>query len=118
MIPEHGTRRYPRRPRPPIAKPPGARPPLAMPAQQDFLGGVDLGSEIRRAPLIGMKLLHQRPVRAGDVFGARARRQAKDLIGLLLRHFAAPRRRTGPRCRVILRVFTPAGLPAVKISGQ
>ena len=51
------------------------------------------------------------------VVGARAGLQAKDLIGLLLRHFAG-RGRARPRCRVTLRVFTPAGLPAVKIRHQ
>ena len=86
-------------------------------AQQNVLRGVDLGREVGRAPLVGVKFLHQRPVRLSDGLRARARRQAKDLIGLLLRHFAVPRTAL-PRCRVTLRVFTPAGIPAVKISGQ
>ena len=88
-----------------------------MAAKKDFLGFVDAGREIRRPPLVGMQFLHQRAVRARDVVGARTRLQAKDLIGLLFRHFAAGRRRP-PRCRVTLRVFTPAGIPAVKIRHQ
>ena len=107
MIPDRGMRysNQTRRPLPPSA------------AQQDILGGVDLGREIRRPALVGVKFLHQRPVRLSDGIRARARRQAKDLISLLFRHFAVPRSAL-PRCRVTLRVFTPAGLPAVKISSQ
>jgi hypothetical protein len=80
----------------------------------NFFGFIDAGGEIRRAPLVGMQFLHQRAVSGGDVRGARPRLQAKDLVGLLLRHFSAGRR-SAPRCRVTLRVFTPAGIPAVKI---
>jgi hypothetical protein len=40
--------------------------------------------------------------------------RAKDLIGLLLGHFSGSRR-AAPRCRIALRVFTPSGMPAVKI---
>ena len=88
-----------------------------MAAKKNFLGLVDAGGEVRRSPLVGMHFLHQRAVRAGDGVGARAALQAKDLIGLLFRHFSAGRS-TPPRCRVTLRVFTPAGLPAVKIRDQ
>jgi len=61
-----------------------------------------------------MQLLHERAVRARNGVGAGARLNAKDLIGFLFRHFAAGPS-TAPRCRVALRVFTPTGLPAVKI---
>ncbi len=88
-----------------------------MPTKKNFLGLIDLGGEVRRAPLVGMKLFHQGTVGPSDFFGTRPRRHAKDLIGLLFRHFAAARSPT-PRCRVSLRVLTPAGLPAVKISSQ
>ena len=88
-----------------------------MAAKKDFLGFVDAGGQIRRPPLVGMHFLHERAVRARDVVGARTRLHAKDLIGLLFRHFSAGRR-SPPRCRVSLRVFTPAGIPAVKISHQ
>jgi hypothetical protein len=43
--------------------------------------------------------------------------RAKDLIGLLLGHFSGSRR-AAPRCRIALRVFTPSGMPAVKIRCQ
>ena len=86
-----------------------------MAAKKDFLGFIDTGREIRRPPLVGMQFLHQRAMRAADLIGARAGLQAKDLIGLLFRHFSAARR-APPRCRIRLRVLTPTGIPAVKIS--
>ena len=67
-----------------------------MAAKKNFLGFVDTGREIRRPPLVGMQFLHQRAMRAADVVGARAGLQAKDLIGLLFRHFAAARRARAP----------------------
>ena len=85
-----------------------------MAARKNFLGLVNASGEIRRAPLVGMQLLHERAVRARNGVGASARLNAKDLIGFLFRHFAAGPS-TAPRCRVALRVFTPTGLPAVKI---
>src|SRR5258706_8757958 len=89
-----------------------------MTAKKDLFGLVDAGGEVRRPPLVGMQFLHERPVRSPDLRGGRARLNAKDLIGLLVRHFSGARRAALPRCRVTLRVFTPAGLPAVKISGE
>ena len=86
-----------------------------MAAEKNFFGFVDTGREIRRPPLVGMQFLHQRAMRAADSVGGRAGLQAKDLIGLLLRHFAGTRR-TRPVCRIRLRVLTPSGIPAVKIS--
>ena len=85
-----------------------------MTAKKGILGLVDASGEIRRPPLVGMEFLHQGAVRTGDGVGARAGLQAKDLIGLLFRHFTG--RSRAPRTRVTLRVFTPAGIPAVKIS--
>src|SRR4029078_3138098 len=86
-----------------------------MTAKKDFLGLVDTGRQIRRAPLVGMQFLHKRAGRATYVGGARAGLEAKDLIGLLLRHFSAGRR-AAPRRRIRRRVLTPAGIPAVQIS--
>ena len=88
-----------------------------MATKKGFLGFIDPGREIRRASLVRMQFLHQGAVRAADVIGARAGFQAKDLIGLLLRHFSAPRA-APPRCRIRLRVLTPAGIPAVKIRNK
>ena len=87
-----------------------------MRAKKSILGLVYTGSEIRRAPLVGMQFLHQGAVRPADVVATRPRLQAKDLIGLLVRHFTARRRATLPPCRVTLRVLTPSGKPAVQIA--
>ena len=90
-----------------------------MAAQKDVLGFIDAGREIRRPPLVGMQFLYEGAVSAGDLLRARSGLKAKDLIGLMFRHFAAERRAAPvPRCRIVLRVFTPTGLPAVKISHQ
>jgi hypothetical protein len=35
-----------------------------MVAKKDFLGFIDTGREIRRAPLVGMQFLHQRAMLA------------------------------------------------------
>jgi hypothetical protein len=51
---------------------------------------------------------------ADDLLGLGAGGKAKDLIGLLMRHWPA-RRAAPPRTRIGLRVLTPAGIPAVKI---
>ena len=89
-----------------------------MATKKDVFGLVDAGREVRRPPLVGMEFLHQGTVRGADLGLRRPRLQAKDLISLLFRHFAAPPRTARPRCRVVLHVVTPAGLPAVKISHQ
>ena len=82
-----------------------------MASKQNFLGLIDPGREIRRPPLVGMQFLHEGAVSAADLLRARPGLKAKDLIGLLFRHFAAERRAAAvPRCRIVLRVFTPAGL--------
>ena len=88
-----------------------------MAAKKDILGLVHPRGEVRRPPLVGMQFFHERAMRAADFGGARPRLHAKDLISLLLRHWPAARRRPAmPRCRTVVRVFTPAGFPAVKIS--
>ena len=88
-----------------------------MAAQKNVLGLVHTGGEIRRPPLVGMEFLHESAVGAGDVLGAGAGLNAKDLIGLLFRHFGAARRvKAAPRTRVTLRVLTPSGRPAVRLA--
>ena len=87
-----------------------------MRAKKGILGLVYTGSEVRRAPLVGMQFLHEGTVRPADLVTRRARLQAKDLIGLLVRHFAARRRASLPPCHVSLRVLTPGGKPAVQIA--
>jgi hypothetical protein len=89
---------------------------VVMRTKQNFLGLVYTSGEIRRPPLVGMQFLHERAVRSADLVAPRPRLQAKDLIGLLVRHFAARRRAALPPCRVSLRVLTPGGKPAVQIA--
>ena len=87
-----------------------------MSAKQSVLGRVDARREVRRPPLVGMEFLHQSAVGASDLVGRRTRLQAKDLIGLLVRHFSVRRSAAVvPSCRVALRVLTPGGKPAVQI---
>src|SRR5215203_3225398 len=87
----------------------------AMSAKQDVLGLVDAGREVRRAPLVGVELLHQRPVSLADLIDARARLKPQDLVGLLLGHRAWRRVAERPRVAISVSVFTPAGKPAVEI---
>ena len=87
-----------------------------MRSKQGILGLVYTGGEVRRPPLVGMQFLHERTVSTADFVAPRTRLQAKDLVGLLVRHFSARRRASLPPCRVALRVLTPSGKPAVKIA--
>jgi len=89
-----------------------------MVAKKDILGLIDAGREVRRPPLVGMQFLHERMVSASDLLSSRPRLKTKDLIGLLLGHFAGIRRSTLPRRRTVVRVFTPSGIPAIEISGE
>ena len=90
-----------------------------MAAKQNILGLIDASRKVRRPPLVGMQFLHEGSVSATDFGGVRSGLKAKDLISLLFRHFAAGRSAPAlPRSRITLRVFTPAGLPAVKIRHQ
>ena len=89
-----------------------------MASKQNILRFIDAGGKIRRAPLVGMQFLHEPAVGSPNFLGTCARLKTKDLISLLVRHFAGPRRAAAPRCRTILSVVTPSGMPAVKIRGQ
>ncbi len=87
-----------------------------MAAEQNFLGLIHAGREIRRAPLIGVQFLHESPVRTSYLERARTWFKTEDLQRLFFGHRAAARRLARPRTRIFLDVFTPAGLPAVEIS--
>ena len=89
-----------------------------MTAKKNVLSLVYPRGQVRRPPLVGMQFLHERAMGAADFGGARPRLQAKDLISLLWRHFPRTRRRALPRCRIAIRVLTPAGIPAVEISSE
>ncbi len=87
-----------------------------MRAKQNLFGLVYTSRKVRRPPLVGMQFLHQATVGMADLVTPRPRLQAKDLIGLLVRHFAGRRRAAVPACRISLRVLTPSGKPAVQIA--
>ena len=87
-----------------------------MAAQKNVLGFVYAGRKVRRPPLVGMQFLHQGSVGPTDLVAPRSRVLAKDLIGLLVRHFSNRRRAALPPCRISLRVLTPSGKPAVQIA--
>ena len=89
-----------------------------MASKKNVFRLIDAGRKVRRPSLVGMQFLHEPPVRPPNLVGAGSGLKAKDLIRLLLRHWPGPRRQTLPRCRIGLRVFTPSGLPAVKIRCQ
>jgi hypothetical protein len=87
----------------------------AMASKQNLLSFIDTGRQVRRPPLVGMQFLHETPVRTTDFVRRRTWRNAKDLLGLVIGHFARSRRLALPRCRTTISVFTPAGIPAVEI---
>src|ERR1700756_613262 len=87
-----------------------------MRAKQSILGLVYTGGEVRRPPLVGMQFLHETAMRPADVVTPRPRLQAKDLISLLVRHFAARRRAALPPRRLSLRGRTRSGNPAAQIA--
>ena len=88
-----------------------------MAAKQNVLSLIDASREIGSPSLIWMQFLDERPVCATDLLCARPALKAKDLISLLLGHFATGRR---PRAAtgMMLRMLTPARLPTVKIGDQ
>ena len=71
-----------------------------MSAKKSVLGRVYTGRQVRRPPLVGMQFLHEPAMRTADLVPARPRLQAKDLVSLLVRHFAARRRAALPPCRI------------------
>lgn len=89
-----------------------------MATKKNLFGLIDAGREVRRPPLVGMQFLHEGAIGTSDFLSTRPRLKAKDLIGLLLGHFAGARRSALPRVRTLLRVFTPTGSPAIKIRRQ
>ena len=87
-------------------------------SQQDVLGLVDPRGESGRTAVVWMKLLHERTVRPHDFFGARALRQAQDLVRLVAGHRAAASVPSLPRLALTLVCLTPTGKPAVEIRLQ
>lgn len=87
-----------------------------MVSAQQMVRSIEAGSEareLRRPPLIGMNFLHEPRV---EVASRRAQSSHKlsELLGFIIGHLSATRSRQ-PRCSIALRVFTPSGMPAVKV---
>src|SRR5260370_17620778 len=90
-----------------------------MAAKQHVLSLIYASCEIGSPSLIWMQFLDERPVRATNLLCARPALKAKDLISLLLGHFAsAGRSRAAPRTGMMLRMLTPARLPTPKQSAH
>jgi hypothetical protein len=85
--------------------------------EKRVLSFVDARRKVVGSPDAGVEYPDQRPLSADDVLSLGAALKAKDLVGLLMRHWPA-RRVSPPRCRIGLRVLAPGGLPAVKIRCQ
>src|SRR5262249_51039672 len=91
-----------------------------MSAHQDVFGFVHLGRHVGRPAMVGMELLHERPMGASDFLPARAFRETKKLVGLIFRQGSGSPppsvRAVGiPRVSLTLCCTTPAGKPAVEI---
>jgi hypothetical protein len=61
---------------------------LLTASKQHLFGLVDARCQIRRSPLVRMQLLDESAVCPSDVLDTRPGLKAKDLTGLLLRHFS------------------------------
>ena len=89
-----------------------------MATHQDILSLVDSGSQVRRPPVVGMKFLHERAVRADHVIARRSLLKPQDFISFILGHRAAAAAAAlkAPRVGVSLSCCTPSGKAAVEIS--
>jgi hypothetical protein len=83
-----------------------------MLARQHFLHLTESIGEARRPPLFAVRHLHERAVGATHFLGVPP--AVKVCFGLFLARLVGTRREV-PRCRVAVSVFTPSGMPAVKM---
>jgi hypothetical protein len=82
-----------------------------MVSAQRLLRLIEVGSDVRRPPLVGLNFLNGRRIVTRI---SPAPHEAKGLIGRLVGQFVRADK-TFPRCSVSLRVLTRFGLPAVKV---
>lgn len=80
-----------------------------------IFGGVQPGSQPVASARIGVDVLNEAPVRLTDFFERGAFLKAKNFISLLLGQNIGRARAALPRTRVRMRVFTPVGMPAIRI---
>jgi hypothetical protein len=84
-----------------------------MVSARRILRFIDVGSEVRRRPLVGMDFLHERGIMARI---SPTTHEAKGLIARFVGQFVKSQsHQTAPRCNVSLHVLGPSGLPAVKV---
>jgi hypothetical protein len=81
-----------------------------MVSARHILRFIDIGGEPRRPPLVGRNFLHERRV-AARISPA----SSQGLLGRFVDQFVKPQQ-TAPCCIVALRVLTPSGRHAVKMS--
>lgn len=86
-----------------------------MSPEKHVLGFIHQRRERVRAANVGVELEHQPAVGLPNGGLGRAGGKAKDLIGLLVRHYTRARLTARPRVRTTMQVFTPSGKPAVKV---
>jgi hypothetical protein len=82
-----------------------------MVSAQRLLRFIDIGSDVRRPPLVGMSFLHDRRVVART---SPAPHESKGLVGRFVGHFVRSHQMVA-RCSVSLHVLTPSGLSAVTV---
>jgi hypothetical protein len=82
-----------------------------MVSARRILRFIDVGSEVRRRPLVGMDFLHERGIMARI---SPTTHEAKGLIARFVGQFVKSHQ-TAPRCNVSIHVLGPTGLPAVKV---
>jgi hypothetical protein len=87
-----------------------------MSVEQEIIGFSSTGEKASNVSAIGLHPLQQAASRLGDYRDGKARVRAKDLVGLLLCHGARAWRAAQPEGMIYLKVNTPTGTPAVRIS--
>jgi hypothetical protein len=83
-----------------------------MVSARRILRFIDVGSEVRRRPLVGMDFLHERGIMARI---SPTTHETKGLIARFVGQFVKSQSQTAPCCNVSLHVLGPSGLPAVKV---
>jgi hypothetical protein len=86
-----------------------------MSPHEDVSSLVQERGQARRAPVIGMHFLHQRPVRSRDFLARSALLKTEQIISVIFRHRGRGRALFPPRVCVRIACITPAGKTAVEI---
>lgn len=87
-----------------------------MITDKDVLGYIAPPESLRRSREPGVQALYQAAARLADIRRGGPKFKTRDLVGLLLSHGARTWRNSLPHADVRLRVSTPTGRPAVRLS--